>query len=160
MRTYVLIVSEYFPKAHIRFGESTGFSSKILSALERHDLLVHKCFQEPPKKIHTIRSNYDLWKKRFEKIDKDEACLSIRQWTGKPYRSKQKEIVRLTKDDGIGLQELMHPDNFVFASIGTKQINWSDIARNDGLNFEDFCEWFNTRQKESMAIIQFTDFRY
>lgn len=160
MKTYVITVSEYFPKTHIRSGDETGFPEKILSALEMDNLLVHKCFQKPPEKIHTVRANYPLWKKRFEKIDRGDACLSIRRWTGTPYRSKQEEIVRLTKKDGIGLQELVHPDCFISASIEGKQVDWSDIAKNDGLLFEDFCEWFNVRQKEPMAIIHFTKFRY
>ena len=35
-----------------------------------------------------------------------EACLSIRQWADKPYRSTQVEIARLGKDDGVGIQKL------------------------------------------------------
>lgn len=155
MRTYVLIISSSFPKTHKRAGEQTYFKEKIGTALMNHEK-PHGLHE----KLHTIRGNYELWEKRFEKIDRGEACLSIREWTGMPYRSKQIEFARLTKDDGIGLQELVHPDCFISASVEGKQVDWSDVAKNDGLPFEDFCEWFNVRQKESMAIIHFTEFRY
>ncbi len=52
------------------------------------------------------------------------------------------------------------PTNFVYASIGNKIVDWQEIAKNDGLSFEDFCEWFKVRNKKPMAIIHFTDFRY
>ena len=34
------------------------------------------------------------------------------------------------------------------------------IAKNDGLSFSDFCDWFRVRTPEPMAIIHFTGFRY
>ena len=85
------------------------------------------------------------------------AVLSIRYWSEMPYRSKQVEICRLER---IGVEKLEEPDNFVFAPIEGEKVNWEDVAKNDGLSFEDFCEWFKSRQKEPMAVIHFTDFRY
>jgi len=144
MVTYVLTLQKQFPKGHICEGQKTDFVYKIASMT----------------KIHTLRSNYNLWVKRFEKIDKGLACLSVREWSGSPYRSKQEEVFRLNKYDGIGLEKLENPDNFIFALVGKKEINWDEIAKNDGLTFENFCDWFNVRQKEPMAIIHFTKFRY
>ena len=77
-KCYTLIISKHFPKSHPRAGEPTEFLQKI----EDYD------------KVHTIRANYDFWKKRFEKIVKGEAYLSIRVWSGVPYKSKQVEIYR------------------------------------------------------------------
>ena len=146
MVTYVLTLQNQFPKGHICEGNKTLFGYKITLS----------------KKIHTIRSNYNLWAKRFDKIDKGLACLSVREWSGKPYRSKQDELFRFYKSDGIGLEKLHDPDNFLFASVGSeeKAIDWSEIAKNDGLTFENFCDWFKVRQNEPMAIIHFTKFRY
>ena len=39
-------------------------------------------------KLHTIRANYPLWEKRIKDIQEGHAVLSVRQWSGKPYRSK------------------------------------------------------------------------
>lgn len=145
MKTYVITVSEFFPKNHFRTGERTHFQSSI----KHHN------------KIHTIRANYELWRKRFKKIDKGEACLSIRVWEGKPYASKQREIFRYEKTDGIGLEKL-DASNLIFAIIEDKRnICWDDIAKNDGLTFMDFVNWFKTYDKtKPLAIVHFTNFRY
>lgn len=65
--------------------------------------------------------------------------------------------MQLTK---IGVQKLDDPSNFVFASVEGTSVDWELIAKNDGLSFEDFCEWFKVRTNNPMAIIHFTDFRY
>ena len=49
-----------------------------------------------------VITNYG--KNVLKKINKGEACLSVRYWTGKPYRSSQKEVYNLTNTDGIGLE--------------------------------------------------------
>lgn len=150
-KTFVLTVSKRFPKTHKREGESTGFVESIANLFTICDLGV-EC-----NKIHTIRSNYTLWKDRAQQINEGKAILSIRYWSGMPYRSKQVEICRLEK---IGVQKLDSPDNFVYATIGGHPFDWELLAKNDGLSFIDFCEWFSDRQKEPMAIIHFTNFRY
>lgn len=144
LTTYVLTVSQRFPKTHKKAGQSTGFPL----AIKHYD------------KIHTIRGNYELWKKRFENIDSGKAILSVRIWEDMPYKSKQLEIFRYDHTHKIGLQKLDDPTNFVYAPIEGKKVNWEEIAKNDGLSFEDFCEWFKVRNESPMAIIHFTDFRY
>ena len=144
MTTYVLTVSQKFPTTHKKSGQSTGFPLAI-----KHN-----------NKIHTIRGNYDLWAKRFEKINAGKAILSVRIWEGKPYASKQLEIFKYDYTHKIGIEKLEDPTNFVFALIEGKQINWDLVAKNDGLSFEDFCEWFKVRTNSPMAVIHFTDFRY
>lgn len=117
-------------------------------------------------KLHTIRANYPLWAKRFEQINRGEACLSIRLWTGKPYASKQVEIARLTKEDGIGIQKLTFDNNDIEA-FNLPEINddhtWQleDIAENDGLDIFSWLDWFKDYDlSQPMAIIHFTKFRY
>ncbi len=141
---YVLIVSETLPKKHSRAGQATNFISSIGNKTKKH----------------TLRGNYELWAKRFEKINAGEAYLSIRTWSGKPYKSMQYEQYRLYDTDGIGIQKLEDPNNFIYASINGKRFNWDVIAMNDGLSFIDFSDWFKVRSQEPMAIIHFTNFRY
>ncbi len=141
-----MTVSKQFPKTHPRSGQDTRFVYNI-----------QRLFSNECEKIHTIRANYDFWSKRAKEINEGKAVLSIRYWSGKPYNSKQVEICRLEK---IGIEKLEDPTNFVFAPIEGKPINWETIAINDGLTFEDFCDWFKVRTKSPMAIIHFTDFRY
>lgn len=158
MIQYVLMVSEYYPKTHIKSGQPTGFPL----AIKHYD------------KIHTIRGNYDLWAKRFEKIDKGLACLSVRIWEGKPYMSKQLEIFRYDKTHNIGVekltfQEMIMTTQEVITTVSKYGLHifrpsFSSIeiiAKNDGLSKEDFKEWFkNYDLKKEMVIIHFTDFRY
>lgn len=146
MKTFVLTISKQFPKTHDKAGRSTGFVENI-----------SRLFTNDCDKIHTIRSNYELWQKRAKEINEGKAILSIRYWSEMPYRSKQVEICRLER---IGVEKLEQPDNFVFAPIEGNPIDWEVVAKNDGLSFEDFCKWFKSRQKEPMAVIHFTDFRY
>jgi hypothetical protein len=152
MKTFVLTVSRTFPKTHERSGQQTWFVEKINNA--KFPVLEEPIFGF---KIHTIRANYKLWKKRAKQINSGQAVLSLRYWSGKPYNSPQVEFQKLEK---IGIEKIKDPTNFVFAPIGKQMINWCDIAKNDGLTFEDFCEWFKVRDSKPMAVIHFTDFRY
>lgn len=163
MKTFVITFSREFPSYHKRCGEPTNFVEKIISG----------------EKIHTIRSSYMVWEDRFKKIYRGEACLSLRYWSDKPYRSKQVEFLRLTKDDGICLQPIIISDNrdyFVAKPFNIGEIITnahlinisktdedllilSQIAQNDGLSVDDFKYWFKDRQFEGV-IIHFTNFRY
>lgn len=160
MKTYVLTLSQVFPATHPRKGEPTNFKVGLLNALYIHNPIA-------PIKSHTIRGNYELWRKRFEEIDAGNACLSIRQWSGKPYHSKQVEIARLTKGDGIGLQKLMLKPSL--NCCGTVPSNkWlprgvpeATLAKYDGLSYEDWKAWFkNYDFSKPFALIHFTKFRY
>lgn len=162
IKTYVLMISTTFPAHHDCADEKTNFIEKIYKG----------------EKIHTIRSNYELWKKRFEKINKGEAILSVRIWEGTPYKSKQIEYFVFTKEDGIGIQEIFIKDWFrelyySFQIDGiyfpAKTLSYTDmreyyaklIAKNDGLSFYQFKDWFRKYDlNKPLAIIHFTKFRY
>lgn len=174
MKKYVLILSKTFPAKHPRHGEATEFAarlkntftcikcSRIVGAMCSPDC---ECYKNV--KLHTIRANYPLWKKRFEKIERGEACLSIRQWEGKPRHSKTIEIARLTKEDGIGLQKLTFDTKAVCPLChptiegSTKTWQPETLAANDGLCFVDWQCWFDKYDlSEPLAIIHFTECRY
>lgn len=148
MKTYVITVSKFFPGFHPRKGQETGFVEKILSG----------------EKIHTIRGNLELWQKRITEVQAGKALLSLRYWSGKPYRSPQVEFKQLTSEDGVGVQEIEF-----YRGICTN--TWVDyfsesylkIAQNDGLSTGDYIEWFTGGKydlSKPMAIIQFSKFRY
>lgn len=153
---YRLSVSRTFPKTHKRAGSPTGFVEKIKSALR--DPAFDEDFDQ---KRHTIRANYPLWKKRFEKIEKGEAVLELYYWTGKPHNSKCQTFITLTKEDGIGVQKLQYTALGWFIDDYDSDFIMKDFAPNDGLSLEDFKEWFKGYSlSEPMAIIHFTKFRY
>ncbi len=158
-KTYILMVARVFPVTHPRKGEPTNFIEKIQNG----------------EKIHTIRGNYPWWKKRIDNIIAGKAVLSIRVWTGKPYRSPQKEIAVLTK---VGLEyiEIIKTTTKERCGINSTQEPETayknspllfDVAKNDSLEYKDFIKWFFPRkikryqmQAIAGAIIHFTDFRY
>ena len=149
--TYPITLSKRFPAKHPRHGQSTEFRTKF----------------EARAKIHTIRANFLLWKDRFERIFVGNAVLSIRQWSGKPYHSKQELVADLGIRDAIGIEELRfvdgdinkphivkYPDQLVPVTI-------YDLATNDGLSVEDWLDWFKGYDlNEPLAVIHFTDYRY
>ena len=188
MKTYVITLSQVFPTWHKRAGEPTKFRAAFLSGQtcskckkRNHAMCTSECFSV--LKIHTIRANYPLWLKRITEVQQGKAVLSVRQWSGKPYRSPQIEITRLTVKHGVGIQKVVFyrtewydDDNkchycYDVTLDNDKGINIDDIARNDGLNPIDFIEWFDRdicKQKldddgrihKELAIIHFTKFRY
>lgn len=167
MKTYVLTLSQRFPAKHPRKGEPTNFDKQMFNAVCRsHNMTVG--YPQFGMKLHTIRANWPLWSKRFEQIYRGEACLSIRQWTGKPYASKQVELCRLTKDDGIGMQSICFPtidrDGIVslhYPNINGRIVDANQVATNDGLDTNDWYSWFrNYDLSKPLAIIHFTKFRY
>lgn len=164
MKTYVITLSRHFLANHKRAGEETHFKEKFLLGQGLTD------YDAPSMaKIHTIRANYPLWEKRIKEVQEGRAVLSIRQWTGKPYRSKQVEIAMLTAKNGVGVQKarIMPEANFLIAIDENydKYLCTADeiekIAQNDGLSIEDWKEWFRGYDlSKPMAIIHFTKFRY
>lgn len=154
MKKYILTLSKVFPKRHKRSGESTGFENALLNSLNDVNSV-------GKKKLHTIRANFGLWEQRFVEINSGNAVLSVREWTGLPYRSKQREIVVLGKDDGIGLQALFLTDLTKPSKIAGGLVELPVIAENDGLCFNDWFFWFSGYNiSQPLAIIQFTKFRY
>ena len=156
MKTYVITLSKTFPKTHRRAGEPTNFRTLLETGVKKH----------------TIRANYPLWAKRIKEIQDGEACISIRQWSGKPYASKQEEICRLTSDNGVGIQKVfINPNMFnpelLVAALDREGNGFNTalssgfLAEYDGLPFLDWHDWFkNYDYSQPFAIIHFTEFRY
>jgi len=106
-------------------------------------------------KIHTIRENYEYWK-RFE--GKEVALFT---WEGKPYHSKQKVfcVKRI-----MSVQEIWYGFGFFREPKTMKPLmNNALLAINDGFeNLDDLFLWFanGSYKPGKMAILHFTDFRY
>lgn len=148
MKTHILILSQTFPKGHPDAGKATRFGTSISQCV----------------KIHTIRENYDEWKKKVQDVLSGEARLSIRVWNSKPYRSCQIELVSLDKDSGVGIQKLHSFDDenayFVSDNGNVFPVSLQELANNDGLSVNEWKGWFKDNSQCPLAIIHFTDFRY
>ena len=158
-KIYVLTLSGVFPKSHSKAGQNTFFKEGLLNALNGDT----NKYEYQHYKIHTIRQNYSFWEKRVKEINEGKAVLSVRQWSGAPYRSKQVEIANLTK---IGIQKIIRFSNSTIDIENKLSVNeligYSYVAKNDHLSTKDFKEWFKDRFSiyHPFAIIHFTEFRY
>ena len=184
MKKYVITLSKQFMKGHQKAGESTYFKEQLLNTLfdnagisacdcceyktRNCDLCGHKA-SNFRKKLHTIRGNYELWKKRIDEVQKGNAVLSIRQWSDKQYRSKQEVICELSAKDGVGIQKLLSMDDICAYYVKSDKIrnvlgeDLETVANNDGLSIDEFKCWFKNKlptPNSPMAIIHFTKFRY
>ena len=151
MKKAVLPLCKTFPASHKRAGEITDFEGKI----------------ERKEKIHTIR--YDeksIWEKRFAKIKAGLMYLALKEWTGRPYNSVQRDLFQKYREDEIGLQkikmEYSEETDCITAQVDGKGVDPAIIAKNDGLSLEDFIEWFfhGKSGEFSGKVIHFTSFRY
>ncbi len=150
-RKVILTFSKVFPASHPKAGQPTGFEQKLNAGT----------------KIHTIRADRKgTWKKAETDINAGRKYLSIREWTGRPYNSEQREY---GQKERIGLQRITmtycSEDELPKAWVDGKQVPVESIAKNDGLAIEDFVEWFFGTKLYSGnifegTIIHLTDFRY
>lgn len=149
MKTIVLMVSKAFPCYHPRKGELTNFKDKILSG----------------EKIHTIRGNYDLWKKRIDQVNAGTHKLVLKSWVGRPYYTSQEIVATFDKDSGLGVQKTtLYETCCSFENTFKTSFDaLLTISKNDGLEYGDFWSWFDNKKydlSKPMAIIHLTGFRY
>lgn len=121
-------------------------------------------------KIHTIRKNYPLWKKRMQKVHAGKAVIDLCYWKLPGGRFTQgNELITfatLDKDSGCGVQELIFSQEYDSKGLIAPMVNdimlcISELSENDGLGWLDFRDWFKKYDiTKSMAIIHFTPFRY
>lgn len=162
MKTYVITLANTFPAGHPKVGQPTYFREKVDAALNGHEHAAVKTDKngwmsvEYSAKIHTIRTNVALWARRMNEVEAGEACLSIREWAGRPYLSKQVEIARLTREDGVGMQRLDGNDVWakeevckVYDKHGVKPVRAEELAMKDGLSLEDWRAWFEQTDADS-----------
>ena len=154
MKTYVITLAKTFPAWHPRKGEPTEFLEKFLNGQTG----TGDC-----KKLHTIRANYPLWEKRIREVQNGKAVLSVRQWSGSPYASKQVTVATLTAADGVGIQQLRLINVYGCNRpiVGIVDANFHLLSKHDGLSYQDWAAWFkNYDMTKPLAIIHFTKFRY
>lgn len=169
MKKYVLFLSPFFMNGHKRQGEPTGFIDKLYATFcTTADEWIGKSelnVSANPQKIHTIRAS--VRERLFADVTKGGAYLSIRSWEGKPYRSKQKEVIRLYQENYVALQPIKMTydsnDPLPRVWIEGKEVSLPEVAQNDGLTVPDFIDWFFGNGKSNVFegyVIHFTEFRY
>lgn len=131
----VIIFSRFFPVYHPRKGESTCFVQKILKSVLPADTdsqVAGFNLDNYEAKYHTVIAGERL---------KVGDTFSPRVWIGKPYARKQIEIhkpikiKRIFKISSDGLLWYIDNQPAISDTIRT-------VAKNDGLEYEDFLYWF------------------
>jgi len=155
----VLPFSRQFPKGHPKTGQHTHFVEKIWACPEvsilNTDLLKEEIlnFQRNEylyqPKWHTIRTG-NRWK--------DGDMASLRIWSDKPYRSKQIEFAQVEVKkvwqfnihavDGELIWQIPGVGSGAFDAVSA---SISIISRRDGLEAEDFINWFAVHPKKRGA---------
>ncbi len=163
----VRTLSRTFMKGHPRAGEPTYFPEKfayslgiekdlfglnpkvdfsILDEPNTPTILGLENFFRLAPKHHTVRMG-----RHFKPID--ELTLAI--WSGKPYRTKQIKLwTGSIRAIDIFIESRKNQIS-IFKDLGKtiESINIYDVAKNDGLSFDDFKAWFNLPTGTHLAQI-------
>lgn len=155
-----IMCSRHFPKGHPKAGQETYFVEKIWNALINPESTcdtqvmteylqwgnhewweIPKVYEVQPKH-HTIRPN-----NRF----KPGETISLRVWSGSPYRSKQIEFaqVEVKKVWNIEISEFWFINGVILEHDTVKK-----LAANDGLAYDDFVDWFNIHPKKKDEVFR------
>lgn len=143
----VLTFSRKFPAYHPRKGEPTYFVEKILNFIGHDKRLYQKGINRAicDLKLHTIRAG-----NRWKAGDK----FSPRVWSGKPYNSKQIIIAPDIEVKSVQEFKIEVDNDYVCVLIDdwpffeenknmvTQTEAFETLAKNDGLTFVDFKNWF------------------
>lgn len=137
------MLSHCFPVGHCRAGENTGFAGMVKSG----------------KKVPTVRSNYAYWASIANEVNAGDRIVSLRQWSGKPYRGPQIEIARLTE---LTIQEVVifNLITGLEAFVAGKEVSIKHLSANDGLSVKDFEGWFRphfAKSNQFKGVILFFD---
>lgn len=148
-----IMCSRYFPKGHPKAGKETHFPEKIMACLAdkipewtmKDDFVLYDWYDYyncTMPKGHTIRAG-----SRF----KPGETVSLRVWSGKPYRSKQIEFaqVEAKKVWDIEISEFWFINETILEHDKVKE-----LAANDGLAYADFVSWFKIHPKKYNEVFK------
>lgn len=165
----VRTLSRTFLKGHPKEGQSTFFVEKFLNALgidyledtysdmlhrlnpnrttlELHNFLASLYPFCEDLKFHTIRGG-----KHFVAGD----FLSPRVWIDQPYHSKQIIIAPDTEVKKVWNVDIMMSLGCIYIGQKTSKnthelFSFGEVAKNDGLSFEDMQWWFNPKEGKDL----------
>lgn len=153
----VITFSMAFPRGHRRETDPTGFNAKLLSAFATlgYEVIEPEYWKANwAPKWTTIRGGFSRRAGQY---------FSPRQWSGRPYNSKQFIIapdIKIARVWEVQIcfaknnhSERPMPFNYERTFFrDTGETRWREMsmspkimAANDGLELEDFCSWFNPR---------------
>lgn len=159
----VITFSRYFPSYHYRKGEETFFVEKFMHAMSEvrnEDVLK---LEYELGQINSDVDNLipffndleraDMHSKKFHTIRKGRRWkvgdyFSPRVWSEDPYKSKQIKIGPDTEIKKVWDVEIFTSLGCIYIGIKTAEnqydlLSFGEVAKNDGLTFEEMKYWFN-----------------
>jgi len=160
----VITFSRVFPAYHPRKGDPTYFVEKLNKSLPFKEYgiifsdLIHndipffdiEYFKTCDPKHHTIRAG-----NRWKVGDK----FSPRVWSGKPYASKQMVIAPDIEIKSIWNISILGLTIWVNGKV-INSLEYSELAKNDGLTSADLKAWFNKIPFEGQIICWNENIKY
>lgn len=162
MKAVVTLTKKFFDAHPTLAGKPTGFADMVRNGT----------------KIHTCRQNYEYWKTKVDALKAANGTLCIREWSGRPYRSKQDTIIEIPADT-VAVAHLVltrhvhrvepyrHSIVSHNAEVDGVPVDVETLARNDGFtSAKDYVGFFTPLFDKAadgrieMAIIHFTPYRY
>lgn len=150
----VITFSRQFPKGHPKEGQPTYFVEKFWNSMPDIDFekagelnsnkVIESVFDDFLKTLKTIKEG-KYHTIRVGKRFKEGELFSPRVWSEKPYKSPQIIIapdVRIVKTIDIGLRIRGDFKEFYCNDEDLTGTSLSLIAKNDGLELNDFFNWF------------------
>lgn len=143
----ILTLAKVYSSPHPKAGQPTRFAEMVKSG----------------RKLHTCRDNYPYWKDKLDSLKNNGGTLCVREWTGRPYRSPQGNVIELDANL-VEIERLeihrrerpakkqryyvpdIHPEDFTFSIDGHPLAGDTPqrIAENDGfVSLEDFLTYFD-----------------
>lgn len=140
----VITFSRFFPVTHPKAGQETYFIEKIWDSLPG----IPSAYTDrlDNERLNFIRCGNDIVWPKHHTIRAGERWrvgdwFSPRVWCGKPYASKQLEFAPSIQIKRIWTFE-KNEDGKYFVDGHCEGVSLSEIAKNDGLEQQDFESWF------------------
>lgn len=163
----VIMFSRVFPAYHPKAGEPTFFVEKLYNSLfSRNNLMDYPKGIEINESIlemkhHTIRAGHrfkvgDTFSPRVWGDD-----INLKSGRSGPYHSKQIIIAPDLEVKQVYKFELRKSDlNYYLNGKLLKFAQLKEIAKNDGLDLDDFDEWFNSPDFDGQIICLSNSIKY
>lgn len=158
-----IMCSRTFPKEHPKSGQPTGFVEKVWNSFRREDFSLPESFNQWVKNFPFLGNEYLNAVHKASVTDckhttiragsrfKPGDMISLRVWSGAPYRSKQIEFAQVEVKKTWGVEIYIKDEELAITIINEPYFHIADnaiVANNDGLHLDDFTDWFKIHPKK------------
>lgn len=107
---------------------------------------------------HCIAMDYEYWYEVMQEVKDNKAYIALMEDFEDVIEDTKVEIKKLYCCNNVGIQKLEYDNGNFF--IRKTQIEIEEFAERNGLSKTDLLGFFKGIDKSTVALIQFTGFRY